>query len=67
MGLEKAKVDGIEDDEHIDEFMKKRDQKYTEKEIKTGHWSGAKTIDGGMSLEIGIPRLKSGRSDLTDE
>ena len=67
MGLEKAKVEGVEEDKYIDTFVKKRDQKYNDKEIQKGHWSGAKTIEGQMSLEIALPRLKSGRSDLTDE
>ena len=43
----------------------KREQKLNNK-IKNGHWSGAKTIEGGMSLETGIARIKCGRSDLTD-
>ena len=67
MGLQKAKVEGLEDDKYIDNFVKKRDQKFNEKEIQQGHWSGAKTVEGEMSLEIALPRLKSGRSDMADE
>ena len=51
-----------------DELLsKKREAKASLKDKIEGHWSGAKTISGGMSLETGIARIKSGRSDLTDE
>ena len=49
-----------------DSNLKKRELKQ-ETKITNGHWSGAKTIEGGMSLETGIARIKCGRSDLTDE
>jgi hypothetical protein len=46
----------------------KREQKAVEKQIgKEGHWSGAKTLEGGMSLEVGVPRIKSGRSDMPEQ
>lgn len=28
------------------------------------HWTGAKSLEGDPTLELGIPRLKPGRSDL---
>ena len=52
-----------------EEIHNKRENKALSKEacIADGHWSGAKTIDGGMSLKSGIARIKSGRSDMTED
>ena len=32
-----------------------------------GHWSGAKTVDGQVSMEKGLARTKSGRSDIPED
>lgn len=47
------------------ESLNKREAKVDLK--KEGLWSGAKTLQGGMSLETGIARIKSGRSDMAEE
>ena len=44
--------------------MSRREQKQIEKD---GYWTGAKTLDGDKSFEVGIPRIKSGRSDIPDD
>ena len=32
-----------------------------------GHWSGAKTIDGQVSMDKGLSRSKCGRSDMPED
>ena len=59
---------GIEG-ENETELVKKREQKGVEKEQDKlgGYWSGAKTLNFEISKELGIPRLKSQRSDIPED
>ena len=58
MGIQNPAQDVHEDQKN------KRETKLDE---KSGHWTGAKTVEGTASFERGLARIKSGRSDMNDE
>jgi hypothetical protein len=51
-------------DEDLSQSESLQEKREAKAEQKSGYWTGAKTASGLVSVEPGIARIKSGRSDL---